>query len=199
MKRSFLRSSSDPAKDPRRADDFRLMDLIRQGAAAAFAELVGRHQNRLYRFFRLLGEDRGLAEDLVQEVFLRVFLSRERYRPLVSFSAYLFSIARNVWRDRLRRQRRSPRLALNDRRALEQTVDGAKFLSGVEENLAARLDVREALVELPDPQRLTLILSVYQGLSYAEIAAVLEIPVGTVKSRMFHALRRLKVKLKSHV
>ncbi len=199
MKKFSSRSSSGLTKDLRKADDFRLMDLVRQGGAAAFTELVERHQNRLYRFFRLLGEDRGLAEDLVQEVFLRVFLARERYRPIVTFSAYLFSIARNVWRDRLRRQRRSPRLALNDRQALEKAVDGAKFISGVEENLAARLDVREALVELPDPQRLALILSLYQGLSYAEIAAVLEIPAGTVKSRMFHALRRLKEKLKSHV
>lgn len=169
------------------ASDFELMERIREGDADAFGVLVARHQGALVAFFRRLGA-RHDAEDLVQETFLRVFRHRSRYSPSAKFTTFLYTIARNVWTDRWRkwvrwetfRQEKGEEIA-----AFEASRKPAA-------PAATNLDVQSALASLPDKLRIVLILSVYQGLTYAEISEILDIPVGTVKSRVFLALARLK-------
>lgn len=160
------------------------MRLARLGNREAFTGLVRRHQKALMNFFFRLGADVDGAEDCAQETFLRLFRSLDRYRPRAPFGAFLYTIARHSWVDRCRRAARHEAEPLD---TLEQGSPGAG--DGSRDD---RLDLRQALAALPEHLRMVVILSVDQGLSYAEIAAVLEIPLGTVKSRMHFAIRRLQ-------
>jgi RNA polymerase sigma-70 factor (ECF subfamily) len=133
--------------------------------------------------FRRLGADAHGAEDCAQETFLRLFRSRERYRPAAPFAAFLYTLARHSWVDW---SRRAPRrtAALAEDAPMQSTQEKVP--------IDDRLDLESAVQVLPDHLRWVVLLSVDHGLSYPEIGAVLEIPVGTVKSRMFHAVRKLR-------
>lgn len=165
--------------------DFQLMERVRKGDEEAFADLVRRHQERMVNFFRRLGAYHH-EEDLAQEVFVRVYRYRKRYRPKARFTTFLYTLARHVWADHCRKAGRR-------RRALDRAMEEA--VTEVSTNRRRRmsaLEAEEALNRLSDKLRVVLVLSLYQGLTYEEIGEVLGIPVGTVKSRVFSALRALK-------
>lgn len=166
--------------------DFELMERVQAGDVNAFAALVRRHQTALASFFRRLGAAHE-AEDLTQEAFIRVYRYRETYSPTAQFTTFLYTIARNVWTDRWRKIRRWQKYRDETEYQLK-TLD----MSCSRPVCAAHLDVQAALQSLPEKMRIVLILSVYEGFSYPEISRILNIPVGTVKSRVFHALMRLK-------
>ncbi len=165
--------------------DHELMQRARNGDTEAFAALVRRHQTPLLNFFHRLGAGND-AEDLTQDVFLRVFRYRDRYVHNAKFTTFLYTLARHVWADRWRKHVRAERLRERAMHELPAATDG-----GVERTRNS-LDVRQALNQLPDKLRMVLVMSLYQGLNYEEIAAALGIPVGTVKSRVFLAMRQLK-------
>jgi RNA polymerase sigma-70 factor (ECF subfamily) len=167
------------------ADDFALMRRARAGDTTAFALLIRRHQGALVNFFRRLGAYTE-AEDVAQETFLRVWRYRARYQPTAKFTAFLFTVARHAWADHLRRLQKRERIAA---RVEDET---APHDATAQEAASRRLDTQAALDALPEKLRLVVVMSLYQGLKYAEIAATLQVPVGTVKSRMFVALARLK-------
>ena len=163
--------------------DIELMLLVAGGDREAFAVLVRRHQGPLMNLFRRLGADVHGAEDCAQETFLRLFRYRLRYRPSAPFLAFLYTLARHSWVDWSRRRPRG----------VSATLDEAPMESDEESiSIDDRLDLEAAVQGLPDHLRWVILLSVDQGLSHPEVGAVLEIPVGTVKSRMFHAVRRLR-------
>lgn len=166
----------------------------RAGDPGAFEEIVGAFADRLVRFFRRLGGDAATAEDLVQEVFLKMVRGARDYEPRGRFDAYVFRVARNAWIDHVRAaQARPPVRPLEG--AFEPIPDPApgpgEKAGGSEE--AGR--VLAALARLPERERLVVELGLFQGLPYAEVSSILEIPVGTVKSRMFAAVRRLRGEL----
>ncbi len=164
--------------------DIELMQRSRHGSREAFAELVQRYQNRLVNFFRRMGVPLTEAEDLVQTTFLRVYAYRKRWRPTGKFTSFLYVIARHVWTDMVRKSARTPRA--NEAAIAGAATDGDGAASD------ARMDVGAALVELSEKLRSVVVLNLYQGLKYQEIADVLDIPLGTVKSRMHLALKQLK-------
>lgn len=166
-------------------DDFELMRRLGAGDPEAMACLMRRYQGPLLNFFRRMGACTD-AEDAVQETFIRVYNYRDRYRPTAKFTTFLYTVARHVRHDLLRKVMR--REALVERITAEPEGEPAPGPSG----LALRLDVHAALARLPEKLRSVVVLGVYQGLRQDEIAAVLGIPLGTVKSRMFTALERLK-------
>lgn len=148
-------------------------------------------------FYRRLGVEPSEAEDLVQEVFMKLFRYADSYQPTGRFEAYAFRIARNAWIDRSRRA------ALRPTRTEDVMRDGelvpAMDTASSEEPPLSKIVQREeatrvesALLHLSDAHRLVFELGVIQELPYGEISTVLEIPEGTVKSRMFHAVRRLR-------
>lgn len=153
-------------------------------------DLVASHQGSLFAFlYRMCGEA-DLAEELMQETFVRALQAAKRYRPEAAISTWLFSIAANLMRDRWRRQgRRGFDLPLTeaetDSVAAESTEELALRQIGYEQ-------VRAALLQLSFEHRSALLLRYYHDLSYEEIAQVLACPIGTVRSRIHNGLARLK-------
>lgn len=180
-------SREDPASGTSRADP-ELMALVAKGSRQAFLELLERWQGPLHRYFRFSGCGRQGAEDCVQETFLRLYAYRDRYRAdRGSFRAFLYRLGRNVAIDSHRRGRRS-RGQVPYEEASERELADDDPTPG----LGLALDLRAALEQLPERLRAVIQLSVHEGLSHAEIADILAIPLGTVKSRLHHALSRLR-------
>ena len=166
-------------------DDFALMARVRAGRADAFRILVERHRRPLLNFFARLGASNH-GEDLAQETFVRLWNYRKKYKPAAKFTTFLYTLARHAWLDFVRRQMRFKLFSDRYREEMPATTDG-----GIG-RLRKDLDVQAALETLSPKLREVLVLAVHQGLAYEDIAAVLRIPVGTVKSRVFNALSVLK-------
>jgi RNA polymerase sigma-70 factor (ECF subfamily) len=166
-------------------DDVELLRRCRQGDEAGWRELVQRHTRRVfaiaYRFSGRVDE----AEDLTQEVFVKVYQSLARYEPAAgAFATWLGTVARNHAIDHYRRRREERSKVTEDSEALPALPDRAEAVDAVlarEER--ARL-VRRAVRALPGPLREAVVLCDLQGMSYEEIADALALPLGTVKSRI---------------
>jgi RNA polymerase sigma-70 factor, ECF subfamily len=165
----------------------------------AFARLVERWQLPIQRLcVRMLG-DAHRAEDLAQEAFVRVFARRKDYEPVSRFSTFLWRIALNLCYDELRKINRRGESSLEERAdergEFEFAAESvAPDLQLVEDERAE--GVRRALLQLPEPYRVVVVLRHYEGLKFREIGEVLDIPEGTVKSRMVEALNQLSRLLK---
>jgi RNA polymerase sigma-70 factor (ECF subfamily) len=167
-------------------EDAALMAASRTGDLDAFSELVKRHQKSLVNFFTRLGASYH-AEDLAQETFVRLFKYRDRYVPSARFTTFLYTLGRHAWCDTLRKwQRRDKGMVLLQTDASIRQEEHSAARDGRAEA------VRAAVERLPEKLRLVVVLSIYEGFDYETIAKVAGIPVGTVKSRMFLAVQRLK-------
>lgn len=178
--------------DPTRSDET-LMEALRGSDPAAFDVLYQRYHGVVFNFLLRMVRDRALAEDLLQETFLRLFAHRAGYRRTARFKTWVLTIARNLAIDRLRRvgefsppESNEALEALPDRRANPlQRAEAAE--------LADRLQA--ALLRLPSSQREVLLLSRFAGLSHEEIADVIETSPGAVRVTLHRALRRLQALL----
>jgi RNA polymerase sigma-70 factor (ECF subfamily) len=170
-----------PEREPRVDElDPALIRAAAGGDLAAFERIVRAYQQHVWRFLRRLLGDRAAAEDVAQETFLRVYRALPGFAHEARFSTWVFRIARNAGLDELRRRRRRERLAA--------AVRPADPVGSVGE---ARAEIEAALAGLPLDLREALVLVEVFGLPYAEVAAVIGVPVGTVKSRVFRARERL--------
>ncbi len=142
------------------------------------------YEKNLLNFFCRQGVQPSEGEDLVQETYLRLWNYRRAYKPTAKLSTFLFVLARQVRIDALRRQTR--RESREEGWGREQPTTAGPGAPGT------RADVRWALAQLSEPLREVVELGVFQELPYAEIGEILGIPVGTVKSRMSNALKKLK-------
>lgn len=175
--------------------DALLMLRVREGDHAAFSSLMAAYEKKVLNFFLRLGVQYD-AEDLAQQTFLRLYNYRHRYEPRAKVSTFLFLLARQVWIDELRKRKRREKLV----ESLTQETEGASARSAADEVAAqGTADLQQALASLPEGMRLVIELGVYQELPYAEIAEILEIPEGTVKSRMFNALAQLRALLAKEI
>lgn len=146
-------------------------------------------EKNLLNFFWRQGVSHCEGEDLVQETYLRLWNYRRDYKPTAKLSTFLFLMARQVWIDALRRRTR--REAREERwEALQEASPSRK--GEVTGRVDAREDVRWAVAKLSEPLRDVIEFGVFQDLPYAEVGGILGIPVGTVKSRMSNALKKLK-------
>jgi RNA polymerase sigma-70 factor (ECF subfamily) len=187
-------------------ESIRCMARLAQGDEQALADLYRRWAKPLNNFLFGMCADRALAEDLVQEVFLRVWRAAPRYEPTAKFSTWLFHVARNHWlNEREKRMHRIRPISL-DRTGSDEdepSMDApdratpAPDMAALGKELGERIE--GAVSRLPEKLREAWILAASQGLSYPEVAVVLGIPVGTVKSRMFQAVRRLRDDLAPYV
>ncbi|HXG01888.1 MAG TPA: RNA polymerase sigma factor [Candidatus Binatia bacterium] len=167
------------------------MTRVREGEQSALELLFARWEAPLFAFFYRLGCPPGSVEDLTEEVLVAIYRHRHRYDPARPFPPWLYGIARLVWRDYLRHRRREiSRTAL-----LEAAEDVRAPEPDPSESAQSRETahaILQAVEQLPDELRLTFTLRHYQGLSYADIAEALRLPLGTVKWRIHEAVRRLR-------
>ncbi len=172
--------------------DASLLAAARAGDHTAFAALVRRYQGLVFAVaYRLLG-DRDAAEDVTQEAFVRAYFSLDRLRG-DNFRAWVLRIASNAALDQLRAagRRRQVPLELAPERPVEPTVCSAVEHLGLVEALEA------ALAQLPPEQRAVVVLADVEGLPYDEVATILSLPIGTVKSRLARARMRLRALLEA--
>jgi RNA polymerase sigma-70 factor (ECF subfamily) len=168
-----------------------------EGDAAAFDALFRRWAARLLRYLERMLRDAGLAEELVQEVFLRVYGARGSYRPEARFSTWLYRIATNLALNELRRPRRSrPHASLDDAAAEALASDDppSDDLTHARRSVAA---VDRALGDVPERQRAALWLVAVEGLSYAEVAASLGVSESAVKALVHRARESLAARLET--
>ena len=165
----------------------------------AFARLVERWQGPIQRLcIKMLG-DAHRAEDLTQEAFARVFARRKDYEPAGRFSTFLWRIALNLCYDELRKIKRRGESSLEGNADERGETDFVADTAGPDLQVVAdeRAEhVRRALLQIPEPYRVVVVLRHYEGLKFREIGEVLDIPEGTVKSRMVEALNQLSRLLK---
>ncbi len=169
------------------ASDTQLMEAVRAGDLGRLGELFERHHRRLYLYCRRLSGDAAAAEDLVQEIFMRLLRYRESYRPDAEFAPWLYTLARHACLDHLRR---APAGMVSDTDLGEPASPAPGAEADAAGREAARL-LQRAFRRLPDKERELLVLARLEGRRYQEIAAVLGCSVGAVKVRVHRAVRKL--------
>ena len=200
MKR-FFKKSSPYHSDP----DVQKMLAFQQGNKLAFEELMRHYYPRILNFiYRFVGHQ-STAEDLAQEVFMRVFNSASGYRPKSRFQTWIYTIAKNVALNDLRRSSRLTysldEPAERDNKIYNSDMDGVGEDTPDEKMIQKEkaVRVRSAISELPENQRVAIILRRYEEFSYAEIAATLNVSEKAVKSLLSRAMQNLKNRLAGEV
>lgn len=185
------------------AQEAQLIEACQQGNASAFNLLVWRWEGPLFNFvYRYVG-DTAVAQDLVQDTFVRVVKSIGQYSHRGAFSSWLYRVAVNLCKDHLRKKR-IPVISLHEYYRTESgekvfvgdrvADEGARTDAAVESAEREKL-VRRLLSGLSEDQRVVILLKEYQGLTFAEIAEVLDAPEGTIKARLFRGLRAMRRQL----
>ena len=170
------------------------MDLVgeaQNGDRNAFSELVHIHARGVFTVVYHMCGDALIAEDAAQETFLRAWQNLSSYRPQTPLRNWLYRIAFNAGLDMLRKEKRILPNAIEDLN-LNDSQPGLEALVSQQERTAM---VQRAILSLPDASRAVLVLREYEGMSYQEISSTLDIPVGTVMSRLSYARNLLKAKL----
>lgn len=181
--------------------DEELMLAYAAGDVAAFEVLVSRHERPLFNFILRSVGRREVAEELLQETFVRIIKSAPKYQTTAKFTTWAYTIARNICIDRARKFRNRQEYSLNQ--AIGGDVNGATFQDHLVDDAASSgsVDVdkrvflerlQAALDQLPEEQRDVFMMREFSGLKFREIADVLEVGVPTVKSRMRYALEALR-------
>jgi RNA polymerase sigma-70 factor (ECF subfamily) len=188
--------------------DHRLLEATREGDDAAFAELVKRYRNQITNYVYRMTHDYDLAVDLAQETFMRVYAAADRYQSSFAFSTYIYRIATNLAISELRRRKRRRLVSLSTffhpREAGEESCelempDGGPLQDATLVEDERRGAVTRAIATLPEKYRAPLVLRDVEGRSYEEIATILRMSEGTVKSRINRARGFLRDKLQAYL
>ena len=182
---------------PEEREDFALMHRVAQGDERAFEILVERHQLRVIGTIAKMLDDSTTAEDLAQQVFVRVWQSASRYQPSAKFTTWLMTITRNLVFNESRRRQRATFIPLENRDGMERDFHdpNAPTASQVFTEKETQSAVDAAIASLPEAQRLAIVLRRYEDMPYEEMAIVLKTTVPAVKSLLFRAREELKTKL----
>lgn len=177
-------------------EEYPWMIAIANGDHESLRLLVHKWQKPIYHFFYRFLHQRETAEDLTQNVFIRLYKAAPNYQPTARFSTYIFHIARKVLYNEYRHQQRKPSLGLEDLHPQVQEV--ALTDPGYHQYEEWEDWMESALHHLPDRQKEVMLLHVQQGLPYEEIATIMETPLSTVKSLLFRARQNLRHLLKQN-
>src|SRR3989454_8701655 len=192
----------NPGRSEEDAEDVRLMGLVGRGDTTAFEELIERHQGLVTgTVARMLGSNSDV-EDIAQQVFIRVWKSARRYVPRAKFTTWLLKITRNLVFNELRRTRRRAHVRLQSEPGAEDPpvkdeMNLAPDASLLETELQRTIE--EAILQLPETQRMALVLRRYEQLSYEQIAEVLDLAVRALKSVLFRARSELRSRLSKYL
>jgi RNA polymerase sigma-70 factor (ECF subfamily) len=179
--------------------DTELMLRVREGDGASFGVLLDKHRSSVVHFLFRMVQNHAVAEELAQEVFLRVYRSRGTYEPTAKFTTWLFRIATHLALNSLRdgKNERSQERLDDDSNDLPARQVSDKRPS-VEQSMLhqARLDeIRQAIHELPEKQRAAVLMHKYEEMEYSQIAKVLSCSESAIKSLLFRAYETLRAKL----
>ena len=187
-----------PLDDP----DVALMMRFREGDETAFDALVEKFKTPVFNYVGYQIRDMDEAEDVAQNVFVQVYKSADRYQPTAKFTTWLFTIARNLCLNEFRRRQRHPLQSLEEITTTDLESDLPQFADPKARSPALEISEKElqehvvtAIQKLPENQRTAMILCRYEGLSYEEIARVLNISVSATKSLLHRARESLKIEL----
>jgi len=184
--------------------DNELIDAVKNGDEEAFFEIVNRYQDSIVNYLCRILRDYEEAVDLAQETFVRIYFAVERYRNDYSFSTYIYRIATNLAISELRKRKRHKLLSLtglfqHEEEEKEFDIEDSTALADSEIlQKEAQEKIAAAISSLPEKYRLPIILCDIEGKSYEEIAKILNLGLGTTKSRISRARGLLKEKLKDY-
>ncbi len=189
-------------RDEADAVDVALMMRVRSGDIEAFERLVELHQHAVVGTVAKMLGNPSEAEDIAQQVFLRIWKSASRYEPQARFTTWLFTITRNLVFNESRRRRRKPTVSVQERE--EAGLPVAEDLHGSKPDddlLRAELEasIDRAIEALPEKQRLAVVLRRYEEMPYEEIGAILGMSVPAVKSLLFRARTQLRDSLRKYL
>jgi RNA polymerase sigma-70 factor (ECF subfamily) len=188
--------------DTQTPTDEELISRFQHGEIHAFELIVERYKDQLLNFvYRFLGSQEQ-AEDILQETFLRVYRNRHAYRRVAKFSTWIYTIAGNLARTELRKRNRRRLFSISDMGVEDKDYEVADEVFNPESYVDTILHeevIQREINNLSPKFREVIILRDIQELSYEEIAKVLRIPIGTVKSRVNRARLRLQTQLKKHL
>lgn len=174
-----------------RSDEY-LLQLALQGDRASFGELIGRWQRKIYGFiYRYVGNSEE-AQDLTQDTFAKAYQNLDHLTDPARFSSWLYKIALNECRMRFRRRRHLTPVPLEE---YEEAASEAAGSDSPEEALVSKETLRilkEVFADLPEEQKTVILMKEYQGLKFQDISEILDIPLSTVKSRMYLGLKTLR-------
>jgi len=182
--------------------DVELMARAGAGDHEAFRQLVERHQNAVVGTVAKMLGNASEAEDIAQQVFLRLWRHAKRYRPDAKFTTYLFTIARNLVFNETRRLSRRKEVSSDEREENSHSSIAADPVRQPDNELLQaelRAAVDQAIAALPEVQRMAVVLRRYEQMPYEEIAKVLDLSVSAVKSLLFRARTTLKESLKGYL
>ncbi|MCU0750005.1 MAG: sigma-70 family RNA polymerase sigma factor [Akkermansiaceae bacterium] len=197
-----MESSFSPIQADEGTLDHALMSRIGDGDHEAFRELVERHQHAVIgTVAKMLGSPSD-AEDIAQQVFLRIWRNAKRYRPEAKFTTYLFTITRNLVFNETRRRSRKKEVSSDEReensnQLVEDSPDRQPDSELLQSELQAAVDA--AIASLPEAQRTAVVLRRYEQLPYEDIASVLGLSVSAVKSLLFRARTTLRESLEGYL
>jgi len=180
--------------------DLELFERTSRGDEDAFVEIVERYKDHLYNFLRRMVSDSVEAEDLLQQTLFKVYRKSLDHSRIRNFSSWIFTVAANLARDELRRRARVDKKTHS---LDEQDVEWTRDRKGTPVEKAAQSELRDrierAVSSLDEIYRMVFILRDIEGMSYEEIASILNIRIGTVKSRLNRARLRLQERLEPYV
>jgi RNA polymerase sigma-70 factor (ECF subfamily) len=182
--------------------DFHLMERVGAGDHEAFRELVERHQGAVVGTVAKMLGNPSEAEDIAQQVFLRIWRNAKRYRPDAKFTTYLYTITRNLVFNETRRRSRKKEVSANElEENSNQLIAASSDRQPDSELLQVELQraVDAAIAGLPEAQRMAVVLRRYEQLPYEEIAKVLNLSVSAVKSLLFRARTTLREALSGYL
>ena len=180
-----------PEASPARLADAEVLALLGDSQPGpAFERLLERFRDRVFRLACGLLRDESLAEDLTQEIFLRVWKGLPGYQGEASFSTWIYTIARNTCLTELKRRAARPTISLQGPE-LADLHDRLPVLQTSDRPGGAAMDMEALLAELPEKYRQVITLFYYEQKQYDEVAALLGLPLGTVKTLLFRAKREL--------
>ncbi|MDP9292029.1 MAG: sigma-70 family RNA polymerase sigma factor [Verrucomicrobiota bacterium] len=184
---------------PAAEQDIAWMRRVAQGDTTAFEQLIEAHQTRVVgTVAKMLGDDRD-AEDLAQQVFVRIWNSAPRYRPTAKFTTWLFTIMRNLVFNELRRRKRHDAVRSTDEESAREIATDAPSPDGAFLTVELERAIQAALSALPEAQRMAIVLRRYEECSYEEIAEILGLSLAAVKSLLFRARADLREQLRKYL
>lgn len=192
-----------PEQSAQSAQDWAWMARIKLGDELAFQSLIEAHQQRVIGVVAKMLGNLTDAEDIAQQVFVRIWKSAHRYEPTAKFTTWMYKITRNLVFNELRRRKRHPTQSIDVLNDFDQPMQVADEQAKGADNLLLDAEVQEAIQQaidsLPETQRMAIILRRYDEVPYEEIAKILDLSVPAVKSVLFRARTELREQLKRYL